>query len=70
MSRAKISKTKKIAAMYANGHLELVDENKGWRVDLIAIRLEISRKTELFGVKEYLTNGNRYCGIKHFENVE
>ena len=70
MSRAKISKTKKIAAMYANGHLELVDEVRGWRVDLIAIRLEISRKTDSFGVKEYLTSGSKHCEIKYFENVE
>lgn len=70
MSRAKISKTRKIAAMYANSHPELVDERRGWRVDLIAIRLEISLRTEFFGAKEYLTDGSKYCEIKHFENVE
>lgn len=70
MTASKLRKTKKIAVMYANGHPELIDERLGWRVDLIAIRLEISRKTDSFGVREYLTNGSRYCEIKHFENVE
>ncbi len=70
MNRAKIIKTKKIAQNYANHHPEMIDESRGWRIDLIAITLDVTRETEFFEVKEYLTNDNKYCEIKHFENVD
>lgn len=37
MTSAKIEKFKKIANFYANLKPELIDDKKGWRLDLIAI---------------------------------
>jgi putative endonuclease len=39
VSAAKLRKFKRIAALYAGNHRELIDEKKGWRLDLIAIEL-------------------------------
>ncbi len=69
MNRAKIIKTKKIAQNYANHHPEMIDESRGWRIDLIAISMDVSRETEFLEAKDYLTDYNKHCGIKHFENV-
>lgn len=39
MTKAKIGKFKKIAQYYASLHPELVDDNKGWRLDLITLTI-------------------------------
>jgi len=39
VSAAKLRKFKRIAALYAGNHEELIDEKRGWRLDLIAIEL-------------------------------
>lgn len=63
MTKSKLRKTQKIAAMYANANPESIDENTGWRVDLIAI--------SVFGSADgSLTDLIKNCEIKHFENVE
>jgi putative endonuclease len=40
MTLAKIEKFKKIATFYANSNPELIEDKKGWRLDLIAIILD------------------------------
>ncbi len=70
MSRAKIMKTKKIAESYSNAHPESVDDNKGWRIDLVAIRLGLRGLKDFPGRFSSLTEINKYCEIKHLENVE
>lgn len=63
MNASKLRKTKKIAAMYANENPEMINEQAGWRIDLIAI--------SIFGsVNASLTDLIKNCEIKHFENVE
>ncbi|MEK7089430.1 MAG: YraN family protein, partial [Patescibacteria group bacterium] len=37
MSASKLTKFKKAAYLYANSHPKLVNEDKGWRLDVIAI---------------------------------
>jgi putative endonuclease len=39
VSAAKLRKFKRIAALYAGNNEELIDEKRGWRLDLIAIEL-------------------------------
>ena len=48
MTGAKIMKTKRAALAYANAHPEIVGE-KGWRIDVLAVRLE--RKPD--GIRHY-----------------
>ena len=42
-SRAKEIKTKKAAGMFAGKHSELINEDRGWRVDLISICLTLNK---------------------------
>ena len=37
MTRSKIEKFKRTASLYANSHLDLANDKKGWRLDLIAL---------------------------------
>lgn len=39
MSAAKIKKTQRIAGTYASHHPEHLDEERGWRIDLVAVDL-------------------------------
>ena len=69
MNRAKIIKTKKIAETYANLHPELIDDRRGWRIDLITIMINFPYEKNSSVDFDYLTEINKYCEIKHFENV-
>lgn len=40
LSSAKLKKLKRIAQFFVNQHPELIDEDKGWRIDLVAVLLE------------------------------
>jgi len=57
LTRAKLEKLKRTAAMYAAEFPELTDKNKGWRIDLIAISLKT------------LTNLQKDCEVRHYENL-
>lgn len=39
LTKAKLVKVKRTAELFADQHPELIDEKKGWRIDLIAIIL-------------------------------
>ncbi|NCN52933.1 YraN family protein [Candidatus Wolfebacteria bacterium] len=46
LTQAKLRKFKKIASSYANSHPELIDNSKGYQLDLITISFEdVSRET-------------------------
>ena len=49
MSSAKIKKFEKVAVLYAGSHEDLVNDKKGWRLDLIALVFN----GEEFSVKHY-----------------
>jgi Holliday junction resolvase-like predicted endonuclease len=75
LSWSKLNKVKRTASLYANSHLDLIDENRGWQIDLIAI--EIHPRTQSLGegvnhqnpenisAKELL----KFCQIRHYENI-
>jgi len=39
LSTAKLNKIKRTASLYANSHLNLINDNKGWRIDLLALTI-------------------------------
>lgn len=45
LTAAKLRKLKKTASMYAGFNENLVDENRGWRIDLLAICLPANKIT-------------------------
>lgn len=40
LTSAKLNKLKRTASLYAGSHPELVDDEKGWQIDLLAITLD------------------------------
>lgn len=40
LTRAKLAKLQRTASLYAGNKPELVDDDKGWRIDLLAITIE------------------------------
>lgn len=64
LSWSKLEKVKRTAYLYANSHTELVDDKKGWRIDLIAIEInhlnpESLNQNDLF----------KYSTIRHYEGI-
>lgn len=51
MSKSKFIKTAKISAAYANSNKKLINENAGWRIDLLTILT--GQKGECVDVKHY-----------------
>ena len=51
LTRSKLFKLQKICQFYANKYPDLVDENAGWQIDLIA--LEIDSRGELINSRFY-----------------
>ncbi|OGY62992.1 MAG: hypothetical protein A2745_02940 [Candidatus Harrisonbacteria bacterium RIFCSPHIGHO2_01_FULL_44_13] len=54
LTAAKLKKLKRTASLYAGNHQELINDKKGWRIDLVAIKL--------FSEENYQIN--------HIENIE
>ncbi len=68
LSTAKLKRLKKTASLYAGHYQELTREDKGWRIDLIALNiLDLSKL--ILNVPDRLTNIDKYYIIKHYENV-
>ena len=53
LTHAKLHKLQRTASLYANSHPDLVDDNRGWRIDLVAIEWRGEEKPE----------------IRHYENI-
>jgi Holliday junction resolvase-like predicted endonuclease len=39
LTKVKLLKLQRIAEMFAGNHPELIDEKRGWRIDLLAIKI-------------------------------
>jgi len=63
MTSAKLRKFKRTAQLFAGFNEKLIDENKGWRLDVLSILLPdeyyLSNLTQLY----------KSCVIKHYENI-
>lgn len=60
MTFAKIRKFKKIAEFYAGLHPEYIDEEKGWRLDVVALECPDISAT---------IDPPRLCEFRHYENI-
>ena len=60
----KLKKVKRTAYLYANSHPELINDNKGWQIDLIAVEINCEN-LESLATKELL----KYCQMRHYENI-
>lgn len=58
LTQAKLEKLKRTACLYAGHYPEKVDDNRGWRIDLLALRL---------GSGQAVLGDD--CDIKHYENI-
>ena len=53
LTQAKLKKLQRTASLYVNSNSELVNENRGWRIDLLAIDIFDKEKSN----------------IRHYENI-
>jgi putative endonuclease len=65
LTGAKLTKLQRTASLYANHNSKIVDDEKGWRIDLLAITIK-GIHGELV---EPLTISKKDCAIKHYENI-
>lgn len=61
LTAAKSRKLKRTASLYAGFNSNLINDEKGWRIDLVAITIP----DLVVGLTDLL----KYCDIKHFENI-
>ncbi len=80
LTAAKLKKLQRTASLYAGFNSELINDDRGWRIDLIAITIPdvtakglIPLEAEVRCVPSWpltgLTELLKYCEIKHFENI-
>jgi putative endonuclease len=64
LTGAKILKLQRTAALYAGHYPEKIRDDKGWRIDLIAINTpqDLSQSVNL-------TDIIKVCDIRHYENI-
>ncbi|MEK7553538.1 MAG: YraN family protein [Patescibacteria group bacterium] len=65
LTAAKLQKLQRTASLYANHKSELVNDRKGWRIDLLAITI----KRDYSEFTKELTIKEKDCVIKHYENI-
>jgi putative endonuclease len=61
---AKLNKLRRTASLYANSHSNLINDECGWQIDLIAIDIDHQSPEEV-AIKELLKNSD----IRHYENI-
>ena len=61
---SKLKKVKRTAYLYANFHPDLINENWGWRIDLVAIEIG-HPNPKTIPIIELLKS----CQIRHYENI-
>lgn len=74
LTSSKLRKLRKICEMFAVKHPELVDEENGWQIDLLAIIFSDGPNLPAannLSPEDYqaLTIKGKHCLIKHYENI-
>jgi putative endonuclease len=64
LSLSKLEKVKRTAYLYANANPGLIKENRGWRIDLVAIEIN-HPEPEKIEIKDLLKQSQ----IRHYENI-
>ena len=68
LTRSKLFKLQKTALLYVGHNQDLIND-KGFRIDLLAITISgVSRET-IMDENVNLTDIIKYCDIKHYENI-
>ena len=63
-------KIKRTAAFYAGYNQDLINDEKGWRIDLVAISLKDYKQVITCFLKDIqLAELLDYCDIRHLENI-
>ena len=65
LTKAKLKKLRRTASLYAGENQNLIKDKLGWRIDLVAISLRDTLPVDI----DILTNIEKYCEIRHWENV-
>ena len=60
----KLKKIKRTAYLYANNRPDLINDNKGWQIDLVAIEID-HQNPESVPTKELL----KYSILRHYKNI-
>lgn len=68
MTSAKIKKLKRTASLYAGHYPELIDDAKGWRIDLLALTIQ-GASGLVASSPSLLTISDKNCVVKHYENI-
>jgi putative endonuclease len=70
LTAAKLKKLKRVCATFTAKYPEMVDETKGWRIDLVAIEIlgEIPQP-QRWWQRLLLTNHNKDCIVRYYENI-
>lgn len=58
LTSAKLHKLQRTARLYAGSHKNFINEEKGWRIDLLCV-----------SCPDDLTRKLKNCDIKHYENI-
>lgn len=61
LTGAKLKKLQKTASLYVGGNSDLVNDKRGWRIDLVAI--------DFLNESDDLTELKKHCEIRYFENI-
>lgn len=74
LTKSKLTKLQKTALSYSNNHPELINEEKGWRIDLVAIQFNGFMESELRLNSEIVNNTPltdllKRCEVKHIKNI-
>ncbi len=68
LTRAKLTKLQRTASLYANHKPELVNDRKGWRIDLIALTLRESSGSMVSSPNPLTIKEKSYV-VKHYKNI-
>jgi putative endonuclease len=73
MGAGKVERFRRAAALYAGGHPELINESRGWRLDVVTVTVPTDREPGvprgLVGTLSALLRGDRNIELHHYENV-
>ncbi len=65
LSFAKLKKLQRTCFLYANAHHNIINDDRGWRIDLLAINLNSDSEEQT----DSLTEFHKSCDIRHYENI-
>lgn len=63
LTNSKLKKLQRTAQIFVGNNQELIDDKRGWRIDLIAITIPENL------LSNDLTELMKHCDTKHFENI-